>query len=76
MEQLKNEERTPLWETKKDLEAFKQSLENRFEIFLSTLNSSEVKVWVAPKIPLRLRMIRLFPKWTPKTEKEMKEYVT
>jgi len=76
MEQLKNEERDLRWDTRKDLYTFKHLLENTFEIFQSTLNSSEVEVWIAPKIPLRLRMMRLFPDWIPKSEEEMKKYLT
>ena len=76
MEQIKNEEKAPLWDISKNLDALKQTFENPFEIFQSTLNSSEVKVWIAPKIPLYLRWARLFPNWIPKTEKEMQKYVT
>ena len=44
MEQIKNEEKAPLWDISKNLDALKQTFENPFEIFQSTLNSSEVKV--------------------------------
>ena len=32
--------------------------------------------WEAPKIPLKQRMRRLFPSWTPKTKSEVKRYIT
>lgn len=34
------------------------------------------KVWEAANVPKNERMKRLFPQWTPKTEKEMKQYLT
>lgn len=76
MEQLKNKENTPAWDMTKYLDKLKQSLQTPYEVFKSTLNSSEVKVWVAPKIPIYLRGSRLFPNWIPKTEKEMDKYLT
>lgn len=39
-----------------------------------TLESA--KVWRAANVPKNERMKRLFPQWTPKTEKEMKQYLT
>lgn len=42
----------------------------------STLHETEVGVWIAPKIPLKLRMWRLFPDWIPQNEKEMDKYLT
>ena len=34
------------------------------------------KVWEAKEVPKNQRMKRLFPSWTPKTEKEMRKYIT
>lgn len=52
----------------------KKSLK-KLKLCVSTLHEKEVKVWVAPQIPQKLRMGRLFPNWIPKNQKEMSKYI-
>ena len=45
---------------------------------LTEIDSVEesAKVWEAKEVPLRQRMDRLFPDWTPTKEKQMEKYIT
>lgn len=58
---------SPFWKLKEEL--------NNLQLCISTLREKEVNVWVAPKIPPKLRMGRLFPDWVPTNEKEMNKYI-